>query len=156
MAYHKVEPTPIRNQIRLGSRRPTLQKARSKHIIYINQARIPCQFRSSDCVSHQLAWDECSTIVVDNPLFEPEPMENNNKTLKELAMPDSELIHLLPKFHDLTGKDPNKHLKEFCVVFSTMRPQGIPEDYIKMKAFPFSLDGVAKEWLYLQLVMFTT
>ncbi|RDX73122.1 hypothetical protein CR513_47314 [Mucuna pruriens] len=26
-----------------------------------------------------------------------------------------------------------------------MRPQGISEDYIKMKAFPFSLDGVAKD-----------
>ncbi|RDX73861.1 hypothetical protein CR513_46463, partial [Mucuna pruriens] len=28
-----------------------------------------------------------------------------------------------------------------------MRPQGIPEDYIKMKAFPFSLDGAVKDWL---------
>ncbi|RDY03746.1 hypothetical protein CR513_12634, partial [Mucuna pruriens] len=47
------------------------------------------------------------------------------------------------------GEDPHKHLKEFHVVCSTMRPQGIPEDYIKMKAFPFSLDGAAKDWLYL-------
>ncbi|RDX82140.1 hypothetical protein CR513_37105, partial [Mucuna pruriens] len=44
--------------------------------------------------------------------------------------------------------DPHKHLKEFHV--------GILEDYIKMKAFPFSLDGVAKDWLYLQLVLFNT
>ncbi|RDX92503.1 hypothetical protein CR513_25358, partial [Mucuna pruriens] len=49
----------------------------------------------------------------------------------------SGLIHLLPKFHGLAGEDPHKHLKEFHV--------GIPEDYIKMKAFPFSLDGVAKD-----------
>ncbi|RDY09859.1 hypothetical protein CR513_05719, partial [Mucuna pruriens] len=28
-----------------------------------------------------------------------------------------------------------------------MRPQGIPEDYIKMKAFPFSLDRATKDWL---------
>ncbi|RDY11987.1 hypothetical protein CR513_03279, partial [Mucuna pruriens] len=27
-----------------------------------------------------------------------------------------------------------------------MRLQGIPKDYIKMKAFPFSLDEVAKDW----------
>ncbi|RDY13312.1 hypothetical protein CR513_01779, partial [Mucuna pruriens] len=33
---------------------------------------------------------------------------------------------------------------------------GIPEDYIKMKAFPFSLDGAAKDWLYLQQVLFNT
>ncbi|RDX94474.1 hypothetical protein CR513_23144, partial [Mucuna pruriens] len=110
----------------------------------------------------------------NNPLFELDPMENNNnRTLKELATPDvlyqpwciqyphlepaqtyelkSKLIHLLPKFHGLVGEDPHKHLKEFHVVCSTMRPQGISEDYIKMKAFPFSLDGVAKDWLYLQL-----
>ncbi|RDY00303.1 hypothetical protein CR513_16537, partial [Mucuna pruriens] len=37
-----------------------------------------------------------------------------------------------------------------------MRPQGIVEDYIKMKAFPFSLDGAAKDWLYLQPITFNT
>ncbi|RDX73930.1 hypothetical protein CR513_46386, partial [Mucuna pruriens] len=37
-----------------------------------------------------------------------------------------------------------------------MRPQGISEDYIKMKAFPFSLDGAAKDWLYLQPALFNT
>ncbi|RDY07184.1 hypothetical protein CR513_08725, partial [Mucuna pruriens] len=105
-------------------------------------------------------------------------MENHDRTLKELATPDvvyqpwciqypqlepaqtyelkSGLIHLLPKFHGLAGEDPHKHLKEFHVVCSTMRPQGIPEDYIKMKAFPFSLDGAAKDWLYLQPTLFNT
>ncbi|RDY01708.1 hypothetical protein CR513_14929, partial [Mucuna pruriens] len=105
-------------------------------------------------------------------------MENDDRTLKELATPDvvyspwciqypqlepaqtyelkSDLIHLLPKFHGLVGKDPYKHLKEFHVVCSTMRPQGIPEYYIKMKAFPFSLDGTTKDWLYLQSVLFNT
>ncbi|RDX79481.1 hypothetical protein CR513_40095, partial [Mucuna pruriens] len=105
-------------------------------------------------------------------------MENNDRTLKELATPDVVyqlwciqypqlepaqtyelkygLIHLLPKFHGLVGEDPYKHLKEFHVVCSTMKPQGIPEDYIKMKAFPFSLDGAAKDWLYLQPALFNT
>ncbi|RDY04296.1 hypothetical protein CR513_12016, partial [Mucuna pruriens] len=68
----------------------------------------------------------------------------------------SSLIHLLPKFHGLAGEDPRKHLKEFHVVCSTMRSQGIPKDYIKMKAFPFSLDGAAKDWLYLQPALFNT
>ncbi|RDX73426.1 hypothetical protein CR513_46973, partial [Mucuna pruriens] len=64
---------------------------------------------------------------------EQEQMENNDRTLKELATPDvlgpaqtyelkSGLIHLLPKFHGLAGEDPHKHLKEFHVVCSTMRP----------------------------------
>ncbi|RDX98084.1 hypothetical protein CR513_19050, partial [Mucuna pruriens] len=75
---------------------------------------------------------------------ESEQMENNYKTLKELATLDvvyqpwciqypqlepaqtyklkSGLIHLLPNFHGLAGEDPHKHLKEFHVVFSIMRP----------------------------------
>ncbi|RDY09370.1 hypothetical protein CR513_06256, partial [Mucuna pruriens] len=62
-----------------------------------------------------------------NPLYKPEPMENNNRTLKELTTSDSYelksgLIHLLPKFHGLVGEDPHKHLKEFHVVYSMMRP----------------------------------
>ncbi|RDX84278.1 hypothetical protein CR513_34689, partial [Mucuna pruriens] len=107
---------------------------------------------------------------------EPGQMDNNDRTLKELATLDvvyqpwciqypqlepaqtyelkSGLIHLLPKFHGLAGEDPHKHLKEFHVVCSTMRPQGILEDYIKMKAFPFSLDEAAKDWLYLQPALF--
>ncbi|RDY05287.1 hypothetical protein CR513_10894, partial [Mucuna pruriens] len=170
---------------------------------------------TNDCVSHQLAQDECSAIVIvafmtrkrnsgslhpldleiektlnrirkskhmhighigdsirfitmtdnyemkldfsDNPLYESESMENNNRTLKELYPQlelvqsyelKSRLIHLLPKFHCLVGEDPHKHLKEFCM--------DIPEDYIKIKVFPFSIDRTTKDWLYLQPVICTT
>ncbi|CAJ2642338.1 unnamed protein product, partial [Trifolium pratense] len=91
------------------------------------------------------------------------------RTLRQLAAPDvnynglciqytdvdipfelkSGLIQLLPKFHGLAGEDPHKHLKEFQVVCSTpLRHEGITEDHIKLKAFPFSLQGAAKDWLY--------
>ncbi|PNX80521.1 hypothetical protein L195_g036523 [Trifolium pratense] len=82
------------------------------------------------------------------------------QTLRQLAAPDvnynglcikysdidvpfelkSGLIHLLPKFNGLAGEDPHKHLKEFQVVCSTpLRPEGITEDHVKLRAFPFSL-----------------
>ncbi|RDX97046.1 hypothetical protein CR513_20229, partial [Mucuna pruriens] len=93
-------------------------------------------------------------------------MENNNeRTLKELATPDIvyqpwciQYPRLEPtQTYELKSEeDPQKHLKEFHVVCSTMRPKGILEDYIKMKAFPFSLDRAAKDWLYLHLVLFNT
>ncbi|RDX99587.1 Copia protein, partial [Mucuna pruriens] len=54
------------------------------------------------------------------------------------------------------GEDPHKHLKECHAMCSTMRPHGILEDYIKMKAFHFSLDRVAKDWLYLQPTLVST
>ena len=90
------------------------------------------------------------------------------RTLRELATPNvnqqplciefpdievafelkSGLIHLLPTFHGLAGEDPHKHLTEFHVVCSTMKPQGVTEEQIKLRAFPFSLADKAKDWLY--------
>ena len=107
-----------------------------------------------------------SDIVASELLIEEVMAEN--RTLKELAAPNlnqqplciefpnleaafelkSGLIHLLPKFHGLAGEDPHKHLKEFHVVCSSMKPQGITEAQIKLRAFPFSLDEYAKDWLY--------
>ncbi|RDY04382.1 hypothetical protein CR513_11900, partial [Mucuna pruriens] len=86
-------------------------------------------------------------------------MENNGRTLKELATPD--IVYQpwciqCPPLEPAQSEDPHKHLKEFHVVCSTMRPQGIPDDNVKMKAFSFSLDGAAKDWLYLQPVLFNT
>jgi len=93
----------------------------------------------------------------------------DNRTLRQLAAPDvnynglcieydvvvvpfeleSGFIHLLPKFSGLAGEDPHKHLKEFQVVCSTpLKPEGITEDHIKLRAFPFSLQGAAKDWIY--------
>ncbi|KAL0402416.1 UNVERIFIED_CONTAM: hypothetical protein Slati_4271500 [Sesamum latifolium] len=60
----------------------------------------------------------------------------------------SGLIHLLPTFRGLAGEDPHKHLKEFHVVCSGMRPQEVTEEQVKLRAFPFSLGEKAKDWLY--------
>nr|KYP32632.1 hypothetical protein KK1_046621 [Cajanus cajan] len=96
---------------------------------------------------------------------QPTPRE---RTLREMATPDftykslciqypeedvpfvlkTGLIHLLHKFHGRAGEDQHKHLKEFHIVYSTMRPHNVPEDHIYLKAFPFSLEDLAKDWLY--------
>ncbi|XP_071933027.1 uncharacterized protein [Coffea arabica] len=94
----------------------------------------------------------------------------NARTLRELAAPDliqqplciifpslsdnisfelkSSLIHLLPSFHGLPGEEPYKHLQKFDVVCNSMKPPGITEEQIKMRAFPFSLKDSTKDWLY--------
>ncbi|RDX90031.1 hypothetical protein CR513_28150, partial [Mucuna pruriens] len=104
---------------------------------------------TSDSSSSSSIWNsENSNFTTDESnSFEHKEagsMENNDRTLKELATPDmvyqplciqcqplepaqsyklkSSLIHLLPKFHGLAGEDPHKQLKEFHVVCSTMRP----------------------------------
>ncbi|KAM2935477.1 hypothetical protein COP2_033187 [Malus domestica] len=104
---------------------------------------------------------------------EVEDMAVDNRTIKELsasgldnaaplciqyprAAPDktaefelkSSLLHHIPKYHGLSMEDPNKHLKEFEVVCSSMTPVNVDESILKMKAFPFSLLEKAKDWLY--------
>ncbi|XP_051113151.1 uncharacterized protein LOC127239161 [Andrographis paniculata] len=58
------------------------------------------------------------------------------------------LIHLLSSFHGLAGEEPHKHLQEFNVVCTSMKPAGITEEQIKLRAFPFSLKDAAKGWLF--------
>ncbi|CAN6571430.1 unnamed protein product [Malus baccata var. baccata] len=60
----------------------------------------------------------------------------------------SSLLHHIPKFQGLSMEDPNKHLKEFEVVCSSMTPENVDESILKMKAFRFSLLDKAKDWLY--------
>ncbi|XP_048431090.1 uncharacterized protein LOC125472959, partial [Pyrus x bretschneideri] len=60
----------------------------------------------------------------------------------------SSLLHHIPKFHGLSMEDPNKHLKEFEVVCSSMTPVTVDGSILMMKAFPFSLMDKAKDWLY--------
>ncbi|KAM1569365.1 hypothetical protein ACFX10_034489 [Malus domestica] len=104
---------------------------------------------------------------------EVEDMAVDNRTIKELsasgldnaaplciqyprAAPDktaefelkSSLLHHIPKYHGLSMEDPNKHLKEFEVVCSSMTPVNVDESILKMKAFPFFLLEKAKDWLY--------
>ncbi|KAF1881644.1 hypothetical protein Lal_00039862 [Lupinus albus] len=96
----------------------------------------------------------------------PTPPGPRERTLRELATPyftydnlciqyedvpyvlKTGLIHLLPKFNGLAGQDPHKHLQEFHIVCSTMKPHDLMEDHICLKAFPHSLEGPAKDWLY--------
>ncbi|CAN6721096.1 unnamed protein product [Malus baccata var. baccata] len=60
----------------------------------------------------------------------------------------SSLLHHIPKYHGLSMGDPNKHLKEFEVVCSSMTPINVDGNILMMKAFPFSLLEKAKDWLY--------
>ncbi|KAM1217147.1 hypothetical protein FF1_013506 [Malus domestica] len=60
----------------------------------------------------------------------------------------SSLLYHIPKFQGMSMEDPNKHLKEFEVVCSSMTPVNVDGSILKIKAFPFSLLEKAKDWLY--------
>ncbi|CAN6570905.1 unnamed protein product [Malus baccata var. baccata] len=91
---------------------------------------------------------ELSASGLDNaaPLCIQYPTAAQGKT-EEFELKPS-LLHHIPKFHGLSMEDPNKHLKEFEVVCSSMTPVNVDGSILKMKAFPFSLMDKAKDWLY--------
>ena len=121
---------------------------------------------------HSVASDfEHSDFEHSTANFHTENMTQSpphERTLREMAAPDftyeslciqyldedvpyvlkTGLIHLLPKFHGLTGEDPHKHLKDFHIFCSTMKPPDVQEDHIFLKVFSHFLEGVAKDWLY--------
>ncbi|RDX99354.1 hypothetical protein CR513_17602, partial [Mucuna pruriens] len=107
----------------------------------LSVASICTQLRPSRIVTVEIS---SVSAEGDSASAEKRSMENNDRTLKELTTPDVvyqpwciqcpplepiqsyelqfSLIQLLPNFHGLAGEDPHKHLKEFHVVCSTMRP----------------------------------
>ncbi|CAN6557489.1 unnamed protein product [Malus baccata var. baccata] len=91
---------------------------------------------------------ELSASGLDNaaPLCIQYPRAAQGKT-DEFELKSS-LLHHIPKYHGLSMEDPNKHLKEFEVVCSSMTPVNVDGNILKMKAFPFSLMDKAKDWLY--------
>ncbi|KAM1415124.1 hypothetical protein ACFX2I_006820 [Malus domestica] len=100
-----------------------------------------------------IAMDNCTlkelaASGLDNaaPLCIQYPMAAQGKT-EEFELKSS-LLHHIPKFHGLSMEDPNKHLKEFEVVCSSMTQVTVDGSILKMKAFPFSLMDKANDWLY--------
>ncbi|CAN6583769.1 unnamed protein product [Malus baccata var. baccata] len=91
---------------------------------------------------------ELSASGLDNaaPLCIQYPTAAQGKT-DEFELKSS-LLHHIPKYHVLSMEDPNKHLKEFEMVCSSMTPINVDGCILKMKAFPFSLMDKAKDWLY--------
>jgi hypothetical protein len=89
------------------------------------------------------------------------------ETLKKLAAPKVEnqplcinidnnvnfelksgFIHFLPTFNGLVGEDLHTHLKEFHMVCVGMKPNGVDEEQVKLKAFPLSLKRATKMWFF--------
>ncbi|KAK0602869.1 hypothetical protein LWI29_037709 [Acer saccharum] len=50
-------------------------------------------------------------------------------------------------FNGLVNDDPNLHLQKFNEICETFKYNGIPDDFIKLKLFPFSLGNDARIWL---------
>ncbi|KAK5775827.1 hypothetical protein PVK06_043772 [Gossypium arboreum] len=62
----------------------------------------------------------------------------------------SNTIQMIPQFVQFDGlqdKDPNAHLANFLEFCDTFKINGISDDVIRLRLFPFSLRNKAKQWL---------
>ena len=90
------------------------------------------------------------------PNLETQPLFITYTALDKPLKLNSGFINLLPKFCGLAGEDSYHHISEFLITCSAMVPEGIPEDQIGLRAFPFSLLGNAKDWLHYICLLYTS
>jgi Retrotransposon gag protein len=50
-------------------------------------------------------------------------------------------------FNGLPNDDPNLHLSVFLKIYNTLKVNGVTDDAIRLRLFPFSLVGKARAWL---------
>jgi hypothetical protein len=51
-------------------------------------------------------------------------------------------------FYGKASKDANAHLQHFLEICSTFTIQGVTQDAVRLRLFPFSLLGKVKQWFY--------
>ncbi|KAK5774946.1 hypothetical protein PVK06_042809 [Gossypium arboreum] len=65
----------------------------------------------------------------------------------ELKPNTIQMIQQFGQFDGLQDEDPNAHLANFLELCDTFKINGISDDAIRLRLFPFSLRNKAKQWL---------
>ncbi|XP_057760972.1 uncharacterized protein LOC130981385 [Arachis stenosperma] len=82
------------------------------------------------------------------PIFTLQPYQARHPNLVADFELKTVLINLLPKFHSLPAQEPIKKFPDSLL--KTIRHHSANETTILLPAFPFSLEGKAREWFYTQ------
>ncbi|PON45911.1 hypothetical protein TorRG33x02_327500 [Trema orientale] len=138
----------VRHRIFLTDASPRRAKPYAKVGVDIKQAaHIDLPSSSSSVSSNQLEEDHqeedeiannCATLKeLVSLVRDQQPLCIELRILNAAFKLKSEIIHLLLPFHSFAGEDPNRHLKEFHVVYLSMKPNGISDKQIKLRTFLF-------------------
>nr|XP_027109803.1 uncharacterized protein LOC113729769 [Coffea arabica] len=129
------------------------------------------QRRNTPHQEEQEIWQPIEEILIELP-FEEEIAENepNRRILRDFALPETQgsqtsiarpmvnannfeikpsLIQMVQQsqYGGNATEDPNSHLSTFLEICDTIKFNGVSDDAIKLRLFPFSLKDKAKIWL---------
>ncbi|KAJ4717074.1 Retrotransposon gag protein [Melia azedarach] len=71
-------------------------------------------------------------------------IQANNFEIKPAII---QMIQTSDQFNGLAHEDPNAHITNFLEICDTFRHNGVSDDVVKLRLFPFSLRDKAKSWL---------
>ena len=80
---------------------------------------------------------------VNSSIVRP-PVNANNFELKPAVI---QMVQQYAQFDGLQDEDPNSHVQAFLEICDTFKFNGVSDDAIRLRLFPFSLRGKAKQWL---------
>ncbi|KAL5570177.1 hypothetical protein UlMin_026752 [Ulmus minor] len=72
------------------------------------------------------------------------PIQANNFEIKPAII---QMIQNSVQFGGLANDDPNLHIANFLEICDTFKHNGVTDDAIRLRLFPFSLNSKAKAWL---------
>ena len=84
--------------------------------------------------------------AVTPPVIRRPAIQVNNFELKSITL---QLLQGI-QFQGLTHEDPNAHILNFLEVCDTVKYNGVSNDAIRLRLFPFSLKEKAKNWIILE------
>lgn len=58
-----------------------------------------------------------------------------------------QMLQLVGKFIGLSTKDPHMHLLNFVTICNLYKQHQVSKNVIRIKLYPFSLNGIAKHWI---------
>ncbi|CAM8934741.1 unnamed protein product [Rhodiola kirilowii] len=70
---------------------------------------------------------------------------NDGPDMQEIEIKTA-VVHYLPKFLGRQGESATRHLQDFHRICQILRPYGATVENFKLKAFHFSLTGMARSW----------